>query len=525
MKNKYYLKNNVVLEPLIDRWYAWPHLIQPITYAFNLKGRHIPIVESFIKNAELHRKAVLDPKMLGGPFMDFDERKMEWVVSHVDHLKENNKDLLELADMFLELNKILLEQAVGGSIDSIYKQMPEEVKGFVELFYDINNNPSYRIFENLIYKSKYYKTESQGFKFYEIKEDDRPFVLSTPRLDKNDFYLNIPFHSEKVDYLYSSTFEGRTIEELAENLEIPGDKIERFKTFFTNEKSDFSEYSGDNIRMRYFGHACVLLETKDISVLVDPVISYDYESSLTRYTYKDLPKEIDYVLISHNHQDHVLFETMLKIRHRIKKIIIPKSNGYLQDPSLKLILKNMGFNNIIEIDDFDEINLDKLKITGIPFLGEHSDLNIRCKTCYLLEINSSKIMFAADTKNISPEIYNKISEIYGTIDVLYLGMECDGAPLSWLYGVLLPTKINRENNYSRRLSGSNYDEAVSLVHAFKPKHVYVYAMGQEPWLNYIMSIKYTDESNPIIASNKLLDYCENNKIIAERLYREKELIL
>jgi len=47
----------------------------------------------------------------------------------------------------------------------------------------------------------------------------------------------------------------------------------------------------------YFGHACILLETNDVSVLLDPVLSYTYESYISRYTYEDLPEVIDYVLI------------------------------------------------------------------------------------------------------------------------------------------------------------------------------------------------------------------------------------
>ena len=51
------------------------------------------------------------------------------------------------------------------------------------------------------------------------------------------------------------------------------------------------------------------------------------------------------------------------------------------------------------------------------------------------------------------------------------------------------------------------------------------AMGQEPWLNYIMSKKYTEESNPIIASNQLIEDCRQRGIQAERLFGEREILL
>lgn len=113
----------------------------------------------------------------------------------------------------------------------------------------------------------------------------------------------------------------------------------------------------------------------------------------------------------------------------------------------------------------------------------------------------------------------------GDVDALFLGMECDGAPLSWLYGPLLTQRVERAMDESRRLAGSNYEQAVSIVDCFKCREVYVYAMGQEPWLNYIMSIKYTDQSRPTIESNRLLKVCHERGIISERLFGEKEILL
>ncbi len=40
-----------------------------------------------------------------------------------------------------------------------------------------------------------------------------------------------------------------------------------------------------------------------------------------------------------------------------------------------------------------------------------------------------------------------------------------------------------------------------------------------------MSVKYTENSNPIIASNKLIEDCRSRGIQAERLFGEKEILL
>lgn len=49
-------------------------------------------------------------------------------------------------------------------------------------------------------------------------------------------------------------------------------------------------------------------------------------------------------------------------------------------------------------------------------------------------------------------------------------------------------------------------------------------MGQEPWLEFISSIKYTPESHPIVQSNKLVEFCAGKNVLAERLFGEKEIL-
>ncbi len=256
------------------------------------------------------------------------------------------------------------------------------------------------------------------------------------------------------------------------------------------------------------------------------MISYDgYETDINRYTINDLPQEIDYVLITHNHQDHILLETILQLRHCIKNIVVPASSkGNLQDPDLKLMLHKIGIRNVIQLDDMESIDLDRCSITGLPFLGEHCDLDIRSKLCYHVRLhNDFKVIFAADSCNVEPRVYQRVQQIIGDIDVLFLGMECDGAPLFWLYGPLMPQKLEREKDVSRRLAGSDFNQGISLVDIFKPRNVFVYAMGMEPWLEFISSLRYTDESRPIVESNKMIDECNRRGLVAERLFGEKTI--
>jgi L-ascorbate metabolism protein UlaG (beta-lactamase superfamily) len=523
-----YLRPNVVAEPLVDDWYAWSHLIPPATLARNVTERHLRIMDSYIESPETHQAAAKDSKLLGGPFMDFEGNRVEGVERLRDRTVRQRKQLLALSQAIEQLDSLLREKAAGYSLESLYAEVPQALQGYVELVYNLNNCPSFRLLEPLLYRSPYYDCRLQSVILSEISGDDRPFVLSTPRLDEtSSVRLQLPFGSPQLDRLFLMKREPRDAASICDELALSGDAAEQFLKLLTPERPrPYEKYDGQGARWRYFGHACILLESNGVSILSDPVLSYTYESDISRYTYEDLPETIDYVVITHNHQDHILFETLLQLRHRIRQIIVPRNGGgALQDPSLKLLLKQCGFENVIEVSEMEEIPFNRGSITAIPFLGEHGDLNVLTKSAYLVRVGRHSLLFAADSCNISPKMYEHVHRETGDVDALFLGMECDGAPVSWIYGPLLTKRLDRDKDHSRRLAGSNYDRALAMVDQFHCKEVYVYAMGQEPWLNYIMSIKYTEQSNPIVHSNRLIETCRSRGITAERLFGEKEILL
>jgi len=126
---------------------------------------------------------------------------------------------------------------------------------------------------------------------------------------------------------------------------------------------------------------------------------------------------------------------------------------------------------------------------------------------------------------IEPRLYQHLRDIVGSIDVLFLGMECEGGPMSWMYGPLLSTPLPRKMDQARRLNGSDSVRAVEITNYLSPKEVYVYAMGQEPWLRHVMVLVYDDKAPQIVESNKFLEHCRGKGIQAERPYVRMERIL
>ncbi len=527
-QEQYFLRQNVQVEPLVDQWYAWPHLIPPATTARNIIHRHFKIMDSYINAPQIHANAVKNPKMLGGPFIDYDGKKVNEIRDLRESTKRKRAALIELSEAIDSLDSMLRSSAKGYGLHSLYPKIPPALRGYVELVYDLNNHPSFRFIEPLLYRSRYYDPSQQSLMLSTISSDDRPFVLSTPRLGSDDaLHLPLSFSDPAVDELFRLKSVPRSWGEIKEMLPVPDSQDDLLRSFLTPEQPpDYSSYSGPGLRWRYFGHACILIESQGISMLFDPVLSYTYENGVSRYTYLDLPDSIDYVLITHDHQDHILLETLLQIRHKVKNVVVPRNNGgRLQDPSLRLLFQNCGFKNVIEIDELEEIHDGNVHITGLPFFGEHADLDIMTKLAWLVRIGPHSLLFAADSCNIEPYLYEHLQREIGNVDALFLGMECDGAPLSWLYGPLLTQKLERAMDESRRLSGSNFDQGMHIINTFHCREAYVYAMGQEPWLNYIMSIKYTEQSRPIVESDRLIEACRERGIIAERLFGEKEILL
>lgn len=522
-----YLKQNVLAEPLFNQWYAWSCLISPATAAMFIANSHVKIMQSFVTAPQIHVAALRNPAMRGGPFINYDASRTPQVKELMERTLKEQSQMLELAASIQSLNDLLENEAQGFSLEPLYQKVPENLKGYVELVYDLNNKASIRFIEGLLYRSSFYNRSSQTLALSLVTQDDRPFALSTPNLGGNGhLYLQFPFNSPELDELFKMKVKPRPLGYIQDVLQVR-EADAKLSPFFTAEApAPPPRYAGDDPRIRYFGHACLLFETKGVSILTDPVISYKYGDGIQRYTFEDLPETIDYIVITHNHQDHCMFETLLQLRHRTKHVIVPKNNGgTLADPSLKLVLRNIGFTQVTEIDEMETIDVADGSITGLPFLGEHADLNIRTKLAYLIELQGKKVLCAADSNDIEPKLYEHIRAQTGNVDVVFLGMECDGGPLSWLYGPLLTRPLARKQDQSRRLDGSNFEKANDLVQCLGAQQVYVYAMGQEPWLTYLTSIQYTEQSRPIVDSNKLVAECRKNGLTAERLFGQKEIVL
>lgn len=518
-----FLKPEVTLEPLVCRWYAWSHLLAPAQLALHITYRILPLLQSFVANPAIHISANNDPNMYGGPFVSLALEDVPRVAQLIEDTTRECADLITLAKDMRELNALLQEKASGFSLNEFYAKLPGSLKGLVELLYDNNHHSSFRLFEALLYADDI-SSHTQQIRMHQIDESRRNFFMSTPSLDTPEcLSFKIRFSDPRLDVLAATRSRPGSLKQLAQLFEVDAQQMPVFSNFFTNSAPPqrATDYQGDGVRLRYFGHACVLFQTAETSVLMDPFVSI--VAGDDRFNINDLPAFIDYVVITHSHQDHFSPEMLIQLRHRIGRVVVPANNsGNIADPSMKLALQDMGFDAIDVLDVYDSIKLPGGEILSLPFTGEHADLSIYSKHAIALTLKDRKFMFLVDSDGRDNVLYQKMMRKIGPVDALFIGMECHGAPLAWLYEPLLGVPINRRNNESRRLSGADCDRAWRILGEIKAPQVFVYAMGQEPWMKYIMGLEYSPDSVQLTESNRFLAQCSEAGIAAQRLYLKYE---
>lgn len=520
-----YLRPDVIVEPLVDRFYAWCHTVAPVQAAMNLAFLQIPLLESYLQSPRVHTSASSNPELRGGFFVNIEENRSGEVRELLNSIKRDRADMLAFAKAVADANEILRQGATGFDLTPLYPKLPPVLSGLVELAYDSENQASLRFLEPLTYLSSAYTEDRQVLQLSLETGIERPFIMSTPRLPSPGLLdIQIPFRHPGLEELFASRIRGSTLGRLREALELDEDQAELLEGLLAAEPGVARDrHIEGGARIRYFGHACLVMQTPQATIVTDPWMSGDVAAG-DRYTYADLPDHIDLVLITHGHQDHIVLETLLQLRGRVGAVVVPRaSKGSLCDPSLALYLSHVGLP-VVEADDFDEVQFPGGKVIATPFLGEHADLDIRAKSTYCVQQLGGRTVFVgADSSGIDPGLYSYIRSHVGKVDMAFLGMECAGAPLTWLYQALLTKPVTKKMSDSRTLSGSNAAQASAIMTELGADEAYVYAMGEETWLvGHVMATSYNDDSYQLKQVDEFMSWCADNSIKADHLFGQHE---
>ena len=216
------------------------------------------------------------------------------------------------------------------------------------------------------------------------------------------------------------------------------------ETAIESVKTDLSSLDESVDYYVWFGHSSFLLNVNKVKLLVDPVLTNSFPMSLGGkpfkgadiYTPEDMP-ELDYLLLTHDHWDHLDYNTVKRIKHKVKKVICPLGVGQH--------LEHWGYkpNSIIELDWKDSYKArNNIQIHCLPSRHFSGRWLSRAKTLwasYLISTDSKSIYISGDG-GYDNRFWN-IKDQFGKIDVAI--MENGQYNVDWAYVHLLPQDLLR----------------------------------------------------------------------------------
>ena len=201
-------------------------------------------------------------------------------------------------------------------------------------------------------------------------------------------------------------------------IEFPSDHIiDREKVLENLEK-----YKNHNY-IAWIGHATFLIKLGNTTIITDPLFSKNVGPLIfgpKRYVesaikLNEIP-ETNLFLLTHNHYDHLDYSTVRDFPHKKSKVLVPLKLS-------KYFTRN-GFKNVSELDWYDEIKVNDLKVTFLPAIHwsrrSLTDTNKTLWGNFLIEYKGKKILFACDTGYGS--IYKELGEKYGPIDLTLINI-------------------------------------------------------------------------------------------------------
>jgi L-ascorbate metabolism protein UlaG (beta-lactamase superfamily) len=347
------------------------------------------------------------------------------------------------------------------------------------------------------------------------------FLLSVPVVGlssyiflQQKFFGKAPSGSRLDRILKSPNYRNGVFQNLSPTEVMPKEvsKIGMLKKFITKSKNnepqvvlpsvktDLKNLSAETPTIVWFGHSSYLIKSKNINILVDPVFSGNASpvsfmvkafAGANTYGVDDMP-EIDMLILSHDHYDHLDYQTITKLISKVKKFYVALGVGeHLEYWGVKP-------ENIVEFDWMESHKIaDDISLTATParhFSGRSFTRAKSLWVSFVLNIHGYKIFLGGDSGYDTH--FKMIGSTFGPFDFALL--ENGQYNLDWHYIHSLPeetAQIAQDLN----------------VKAFMPVHWAKFALAFHDWNEPMIDLKKHIEgknlkmTTPMIGEPVVLD--------------------
>lgn len=188
-------------------------------------------------------------------------------------------------------------------------------------------------------------------------------------------------------------------------------------------KTDLHHLSSQENAIVWMGHSSYFLQIDGIKVLIDPVFSENASpvpftnlafKGSNRYSVDDIPV-VDYLLITHDHWDHLDYPTIMGLKDKIGKVITPLGVGDY--------FRQWGFDkNVIYEGDWNDVFKDKkTEIHILPARHFSGRLLTRNKTLWgsFALITSKHRIYVGGDSGYGPH-FKEIGKKFNRFDIAIL---------------------------------------------------------------------------------------------------------
>jgi beta-lactamase family protein len=164
------------------------------------------------------------------------------------------------------------------------------------------------------------------------------------------------------------------------------------------------------------GHACLLFESRETTLLSDPCLFSLHFEELNYYfprvdIHRDKFPRPDAVYLSHRHQDHFDIRTLAYLPKDLK-ILCP------DDPVMLECLKELEYTDVTVVKDFEAVQVKNLTLIPTPSLNQ----DYYPEHGLIIQDGEVNIWNQVDTV-VSPEIIKYIHRICGQVDFAHVRFE------------------------------------------------------------------------------------------------------